>query len=50
MLTAFIVLLSVCVVVLVGESVRGQCRRMLSRPLIVLPAAEDVAAPVQAGV
>jgi hypothetical protein len=32
MVTATLVLMSVLLVVLAGEAVRGQCRRMLSHP------------------
>jgi hypothetical protein len=33
MVTAILVLLFVALIVAAGEAVRGQCRRMLSRPL-----------------
>jgi hypothetical protein len=34
MVTAILVLLSVALILAAGEAVRGQCRRMLRRPLV----------------
>jgi hypothetical protein len=39
MLTAFVLVLSVALIVVVGESVRGQIRRMMSQPIV--PALTD---------
>jgi hypothetical protein len=36
MLTAILVLLSVMAVLAAGEAVRGQCRRMLVRPMAAM--------------
>jgi hypothetical protein len=41
MLTVILLLAAVAVVLVAGEAVRGQCRRMLSRP-IPLVSASDV--------
>jgi hypothetical protein len=41
MLTAILVLLAATLVFLAGEAVRGQCRRMLSRP-VILPMGETM--------
>jgi hypothetical protein len=49
MLTAILVLLSLVLVYAAGEIVRGQCRRMLVRPLAMqLGADEPVASEVLA--
>jgi hypothetical protein len=41
MLTVFLVVLAVAFVIAAGEAVRGQCQRMLSRP-VPLVSANDV--------
>lgn len=38
MLTAIVVFVSVAFVLVAGEAVRSQCRRMLGRPLVTMPA------------
>jgi hypothetical protein len=49
MLTAILVLVSVAMVLAAGEAVRGQCRRMLVRPLAMqLAAREPVGAEARA--
>ena len=47
MLTAMVLVLSVALILAGGETVRGQCRRMLSRP-IAGTHDETEAAPAQA--
>jgi hypothetical protein len=46
MMTLFMVFAAVALVVLAGEAVRGQCRRMLDRP-VPLVSANDVALDAQ---
>ena len=46
MMTLFVVFAAVALVVLAGEAVRGQCRRMLDRP-VPLVGANDVALEAQ---
>jgi hypothetical protein len=46
MLTVLLLLAAVAVVLAAGEAVRGQCRRMLSRPIPLVSAA-DVAPQVR---
>ena len=43
MMTLIVVLAAVALVVIAGEAVRGQCRRMLDRP-VPLVSANDVSA------
>ena len=46
MMTLFVMFAAVALVVIAGEAVRGQCRRMLGRP-VPLVSANDVAIDVQ---
>jgi hypothetical protein len=46
MMTLFVVFAAVALVVIVGEAVRGQCRRMLDRP-VPLVSANGVAVDAQ---
>jgi hypothetical protein len=51
MLTAVVLMLSVALILVVGESVRGQVRRMLSKPVlssVPVVADEPEAAPANA--
>ena len=48
MVTVIVLLAAVALVVAAGEAVRGQCRKMLARP-IPLVSADDVAVEQPAG-
>ena len=48
MMTLIVVVAAVALVVIAGEAVRGQCRRMLARPIPLVSAA-DVTVELQSG-
>jgi hypothetical protein len=49
MVTLIVLLTAVALVVGAGEAVRGQCRRMLDRPIVPALNADSVAAEQPAG-